>query len=87
MKKTLFSLRVLDENLNEKNVRIKFLIGSPRLKIEMLPAGNQNDSLKSTRWWHVPARHQTNDTVVWVRTPTNTRYGGVGQPLLHQHSV
>jgi hypothetical protein len=56
----------LDENLNEKNARIKFLIGCPHLKIEMLSTGNQNDSLKKYT------------TVACTRTPSNERYGGVG---------
>jgi hypothetical protein len=56
----------LDENLNDKNARIKFLIGSPCLKIKMLSAGNQNDSLKN----HM--------MVACTCTQSNERYGGAG---------
>jgi hypothetical protein len=72
----------------KKDARAKFLIGFPCLKIEMLLAGNQNDALKKhTRWWRVPARHQTDDMVALVRTPPNTRYGGMGPPPHHQQST
>jgi hypothetical protein len=49
----------LDENLNEKNARAKFLIGFPRLKIKMLLVGNQNDALKK------------HTMVACTRTPSN----------------
>jgi hypothetical protein len=40
--KTSFALRDLYANLNRKNASVKYLIGSPRLKIEMVSAGNHN---------------------------------------------
>jgi hypothetical protein len=64
----------LDENLNEKNARIKFLIGSLCLKIEMLSAGNQNDSLKK------------HTMVACTRLPSNKRYGGAG-PHANKHTL
>jgi hypothetical protein len=59
----------------KKNARVKFRSGSPRLKIEMLSTGNQNDALKN------------HAIVVCIRTPSNERYGGVGpHATKHQHS-
>jgi hypothetical protein len=51
---------------DEKNDRVKFCIGSPRLKIKMLSAGNQIIALKM------------HTMVACTRTPSNERYSGVG---------
>jgi hypothetical protein len=64
----------LDENLNKKNARVKFHIGSPRLKIKMLSAGNQNDALKNYTM------------VACTRSSSNERYGGMG-PHATKHTL
>jgi hypothetical protein len=42
MKKTPFALRDLCANLNKKKASVKYPIGSPPLKIEMVSAGNND---------------------------------------------